>query len=199
MKVFIPLVLFFVFVIRCEAQLFASYKQGYYIDANGSVHQGLIKAGAGDNFPIKFKETKESKMLKCKPDDIAGYVIDKDSFAVVRNFEVPYSLTGAIIDVAFAKVIKVGRVTLYQNTVLLGAGNTQVSMESYLLKKGNNLDIVRVPTGPGRFKKRLSEFFSDFPKMSQQIENGTLTYDYILIMVDNYNKEFSTKTSSATP
>ncbi len=180
------------------AQVFdlsAEYKEGYYIDPQKQIHHGLIKFISGNDF-IKFKTGKKDKPLEFTSSAIAGFVIGKDSFAVVRDFEVPFGLAGANIPTAFAKVIKTGIVTLYYNSTFVsggpnmaGSGSFSAIIDSYLLQREADDPVVRVPDNPVKFKKRLSEYFSDHEVINEKIKKGTLTYEHIGQIVEMYNQE----------
>ncbi len=175
--------------------LSGEYQEGYYIDPQKQIHHGLIKFISGNDF-IKFKTGKKEKPREFTSSDIAGFVVGKDSFTVVRDFEVPFGLGGAHIDIAFAKVIKTGIVTLYFSSTFVnggpnmaGSGNFSAIIDSYLLQREADDPLVRVPDNPAKFKKRLSEYFSDHAVVNEKIKKGTLAYEHITRIVEMYNQE----------
>ncbi len=181
-----------------HAQVFdlsAEYKEGYYIDPQKQIHHGLIKFISGNDY-IKFKTGKKEKPQEFTSSNIAGFVTGTDSFTVVRDFEVPFGITGAHIPIAFAKVIKTGIVTLYFSSTFVnggpnmaGSGNFSAIIDSYLLQREADDPLVRVPDNPTKFKKRLSEYFSDHEVVNEKIKKGTLAYEHIAQIVEMYNQE----------
>jgi hypothetical protein len=109
-----------------------------------------------------FKADEYQKPVKLSTQDVRGVVIEKDSFTVVENYEVPYGLSNTTISGSFAKVIKAGEVTLYEVATVVGYHqNAAIITGSYLLQKNNSSQVMRVPDGAGRFKKVLSDYFSE--------------------------------------
>ncbi len=68
---------------------------------------------------------------------------------------------------------------------------------SYLLQKNNSSQVIRVPDSAGKFKKVLSDYFSESGVISQNIKTGTFTVDNLLEIVDMYNKEYRVSTIAA--
>lgn len=128
-------------------------------------------------------------------------MINKDSFIVVKDFEVPSGLGSANIPIAFAQVIKTGIVTLYRTSTSISspgmvdpsgmrrASGFSTVIDSYLLQREADAPLVRVPDNPVKFKKRLSEYFSDHEVVNGKIKQGTLTYEHIAQIVEMYNQE----------
>jgi hypothetical protein len=94
--------------------LFGTYAEGYYVDVNKNIHHGLIKFSDVNDF-IRFKTGKKEQPVTLTPKEVVGFVIGKDSFTVMGDFKVSSGLTGATISNAFARVIRIGMVTLYHH------------------------------------------------------------------------------------
>jgi hypothetical protein len=180
-----------------RAQTSDSYVKGYYIDASNHTHMGLLRLNSVYSH-LMFKADENQKPLKLSTQDVRGVVIEKDSFVVVENYEVPYGLSNMTIASSFAKVIKTGEVTLYEvANAVADNQNTATIMGSYLLQKNNSSQVVRVPDGASRFKKELSNYFSESGIISQNIKNGTYTHDNLLQIVEMYNREHKVSTIAA--
>lgn len=180
-----------------RAQTADSFAKGYYFDANNHKHTGLLKPN-GVYSSLEFKTDESQKPLKLTIQDATAFVIGKDSFAVVRDYEVPYGFSSTTIAGSFAKVVKTGEVTLYEVAgVIDNNQNPAVITGSYLLQKNNSSQVVRVPDGATRFKKVLSDYFSESGIISQNIKSGTFTPDNLLEIVDLYNRELKVSTHAA--
>jgi|GEM_PF-1843349 len=172
-----------------HAQQPDSFVPGYYIDANQNTHSGWLKLN-GVYSCLQFKADPQQKPAKLSPQEVIAIVIEKDSFVVVENYQVPYGLSNTTVSNSFARVIKRGEVTLYEvASVIEHKGNENVIAGSYLLQKNNSRQVIRVPDGAGKFKKVLSDYFSESGVISQNIRTGTFTVDNLLEIVDLYNKE----------
>jgi hypothetical protein len=172
-----------------QAQTVDSYAKGYYTDVNNNTHTGLLKLNSVYSC-LMFKADENQKPQKLSTQEVRGVVIDKDSFVVVENYEVPYGLSNTTIASSFAKVVRMGEITLYEVANAVGDDqNPATIMGSYLLQKNNSSQLVRVPDGASRFKKVLSDFFSESGIISQNIKNGTYTHDNLLQIVEIYNRE----------
>jgi hypothetical protein len=172
-----------------RAQMVDSYLKGHYFDANNNKHAGLLKLNAVYS-SLEFKTNEMQKPVKLSTQEVTAFVMEKDSFVVVRDYEVPYGFSSTTISSSFAKVIKAGEVTLYEVATVVGYHqNAAIITGSYLLQKNNSNQVMRVPDGAGRFKKVLSDYFSESGMISQQIKSGTFTHDHLLEIVDMYNRE----------
>ena len=136
-----------------KAQVSDSYATGYYFDADNKKHNGLLKLNSVYS-SLEFKTDDNQKPVKLSTQDVIGFVIEKDSFAVVGDYEVPYGLSSTTISSSFAKVIKTGEITLYEVATVDGyQQNSAIIAGSYLLQKNNSSQVVRVPDVAGRFKQ----------------------------------------------
>jgi hypothetical protein len=172
-----------------RAQTADSYAEGYYTDASNNRHAGLLRLNNVYSC-LMFKADEYQKPVKLSTQDVRGVVIEKDSFTVVENYEVPYGLSNTTISGSFAKVIKTGEVTLYEVANAIGDNQNPATITgSYLLQKNNSSQVIRVPDSAARFKKVLSDYFSESGIISQNIKNGTYTHDDLLQIVEMYNRE----------
>jgi hypothetical protein len=145
-----------------------------------------------------FKTDENKTPVKLSTQDVKGLIIEKDSFTVVENYEVPYGFSNTTIASSFAKVIRTGEITLYEvANVIDDSQNPAVITGSYLLQKNNSTQVIRVPDGAARFKKVLSDYFSESGIISQNIKSGTFTHDNLLEIVDMYNREQKVGTLAA--
>ena len=172
-----------------QAQMADSFVQGYYFDSSNNKHTGLLKLN-GVYSSLEFRTDDMQKPVKLTTQEVTAFVMEKDSFTVVGDYEVPYGFSSTTISSSFAKVIKTGEVTLYEVATVVGyQQNAAIISGSYLLQKNNSSQVVRVPDGAVRFKKVLSDYFSESGIISQQIKSGTFTHDHLLEIVDLYNRE----------
>ncbi len=172
-----------------RAQMVDSYTKGHYFDVNNNKHTGLLKLNAVYS-SLEFKADEMQKPVKLSTQEVIAFVMEKDSFTVVGDYEVPYGLSSTTISSSFAKVIKTGEVTLYEVATVVGyQQNAAIISGSYLLQKNNSSQVVRVPDGAARFKKAMSDYFSESGIVSQHIKTGTFTHDHLLQIVDLYNRE----------
>ena len=180
-----------------RAQVSDNYATGYYFDTNHNKHAGLLKLN-GVYSNLEFKANEDQKPVKLSTRDVEGFVIGKDSFVVVGDYEVPYGFSSTTISSSFAKVIKTGEITLYEVATVIGYDqNAAIIAGSYLLQKNNSSQVIRVPDGAGRFKKVMSDYFSESGIVSQYIRSGTFTHDHLLEIVDMYNREHKVSTIAA--
>jgi hypothetical protein len=172
-----------------QAQMVDSYATGYYFDANNNKHTGLLKLNAVYS-SLEFKTDEVQKPVKLSTQEVIAFVMEKDSFTVVEDYEVPYGFSSTTISSSFAKVIKTGEVNLYEVATVVGyQQNAAIISGSYLLQKNNSSQVVRVPDGARGFKNILSDYFSESGIVSQHIKSGTFTHDHLLEIVDLYNRE----------
>ncbi len=180
-----------------RAQAFDSYASGYYFDTNHNKHTGLLKLNAVYS-SLEFKTDEMQTPVKLTTQEVTAFVMEKDSFTVVGDYEVPYGFSSTTISSSFAKVIKTGEVTLYEVATVAGyQQNEAIISGSYLLQKNNSSQVIRVPDSAGKFKKVLSDYFSESGVISQNIKTGTFTVDNLVEMVDMYNKDHRVGTIAA--
>ena len=69
-----------------------TFKEGYYIGKDNSIHKGLLKIFPVQRAKLKFKSSKESKTSKIISHEIAGFIIDSTKFISLYNVKVYCSL-----------------------------------------------------------------------------------------------------------
>ncbi|MBC8112718.1 MAG: hypothetical protein H7Y04_16840, partial [Verrucomicrobia bacterium] len=113
-----------------------NYLPGYYYTYEGQKIEGLIKhnfqarmSSKPDN-SISFKKNESSKKILLTTKEIKSFVINKDSFALIKDFEIN---SVAYYKEDFAKVVKIGSITLYAHYSTGGSGMTYFELVTYLV------------------------------------------------------------------
>jgi hypothetical protein len=187
------LLIFTAFIFFSSGYCHAQYKPGYFISKDKSIHYGLIRQNLGNKPSISFKETKKQKAVEYTPDDIPGFVIEQDSFVVLRNFNFQFGFSLIPVTADFVKVLQTGDVSLYVHygSVTMYRQYTVYDygpISNYILKKKNNYELKVVPNKEKEFKKEMSAYFSDVETLKTAIEQKKLTYNSIPAIVQAYNR-----------
>jgi hypothetical protein len=137
-----------IFIQPVSAQInFKSYKPGRYYTSKGKKWEGLLKLkydqitdNSDGAYELLFKEEKKGMKYTFKTTEICCFVIEKDSFAVVRNFTLDNQ---RYFPREFAQVIEVGKINLYQyvSKSLNPAHNT--TNIDWVIEKGNEAEKVK--------------------------------------------------------
>ena len=136
---------------------FAQYKEGYYYTKQGTKVEGLLRLEYGGNaFKnkengdcfISFKATKEEKRVKLTTADICCFVIEKDSFAAIKNFTLNFM---AHYPRDFAQVLQDGRIKLYMYYSIVSSGSGGLMYSS----TAKDWVIEKKRTGREAYKKSI--------------------------------------------
>jgi len=169
---------------------YSQFVPGYYYTLSGEKVKGWIrhdfsaKFGSGGDNTIKFKSSSEEKKKKFNSKEICCFVIGKDSFAVVRNFEMN---AFAYYDEDFAKVISAGKLVLYEHFSTVPSGSAYggtYDISNYLISK-NGGQVRKIKRG--NFKELMSELVSDNAELVNKINNKEIKFDQIVELVNIYN------------
>src|SRR5437879_4286581 len=108
----------FFFLLLLSTSAYSQFKEGHYYTKDGKRIDGLLDFRFGGNLftnksdgdcSLAFKADKKSKKQRFTTNDICCFVIEKDSFAIIRNFR----LNGFVsYPQDFAKVIEHGKINL---------------------------------------------------------------------------------------
>ena len=148
------------------------FSPGYYYDLNNVKIEGYLKYSQY-NTNFKFKNLKNDQSEKTiEPTDCISYVIGKDSFIVIQDFDIYRDLGKfRIVEKSFVEVLdEVGNLTFYKH-VNVGFNNT--ILVSYLYE---NKQLPReykcFPKGFSKFKEPAINVFGKFEYLKNKIEIG---------------------------
>jgi hypothetical protein len=158
------------------------YKPAHYYDTKGNRVDGFVNTTRGVYHNFQFKKTLQDEPEKIMTLRLTAMVIEQDSFAVIRNFNVESASSNADINipVALGKVLETGQVNLYEANYIADAVHTTQynasSMASIGPMKGKTRSTYIVQTqGTKRFysvEVGIDDFIkqmSSFLKMSAPI------------------------------
>ena len=163
------------------------WKEGYYFDNQGVKHVGLIDhlfSAHWDDGPdnsIHYKSTKKSKKTHLTTNEVSSFVIESDSFSIVKDFSLN-SMGNYEED--FAKVLVTGELILYKHYTTGGTGTTKMNFTSYLVQKNEKLIVIRNYL---QLRDRLPELISDAPDLISKIKNKIYNKKDLPIIVKEYN------------
>lgn len=171
------------------------WKNGHYYDTKGKLHTGLIKYEHNHKPSFTYKETESSKIKTIKSWKTKGFVIESDSFTVVKNFQLA---SGQRMAHDFAQVIEIGPIILLKNyssitsAVSDGVNGHTVplilsNITTYILTKPKSDKLWVVSNKKKEFKAIVNELISDFPQDSKYKNIDDLTYDMLPEIIKIYN------------
>ncbi|MGF1636393.1 MAG: hypothetical protein ACFCUU_04920 [Cyclobacteriaceae bacterium] len=169
-----------------------SFKEGYYFKKDGTKVVGLIKFHYGGSVftsksdgdcSISFKTDNKAKKVKLTTNDICCFVVEKDSFAIIRNFRLNALVT---YPQDFAKVIESGRINLYlyYSSVQQGGYGGSVTATDWVIEKNGIADKLTKK----KFKELIPSYLSDYPELLDKIEDNQLGYKDTEMIVKMYNE-----------
>lgn len=192
-------VFLFIVISLCALYVKGQFKNGYYYTKEGEKVSGLLefnfggRQGMRKNSPgdcwILFKPEKDSKKITLTPNDICCFIIEKDSFAIVRNFKVNPKVT---FPQDFAKVLIKGKINLYsyfkyEYISNLNNGLIPIMDTDWIIEKDGQADQL----SKKNFKKVINNYLKDYPELTQQIIDKSLEYKDTYKIVQLYNEHFS--------
>jgi hypothetical protein len=175
---------------NASAQLFNKYVPGYVVMNNGDTRRGLLKYDKSIK-KVLFKEGKDSAQQKLTAYQLKSFVMEEDSFAVIKNFE-----NGSqAFDTDFAEVICAGRVNLYlhvdygqQRMMSSQVGGAMMmsggGAETYIAEKGG----VKYRIRRRDFKDTIFLLVGDDAGLVKRINEGELQYEELDEILYTYNK-----------
>lgn len=149
------------------------FKRGYYIDNDSNKLAGLIKFNRASlsvfgSTPtsIRIKRDNENKKIKIK--DMKGFVIEKDSFALISNFKM--NSIGGEFKNDFAKVIEIGKINLYMHYCSSYDGQSFHSFDTYVLSKSGSGEYFAVYDSV-EHKKYLLNLIKENAELTERLNN----------------------------
>lgn len=183
----------FFFSIDTHGQSFRHYKEGFYYDSEGERIDGYLYYGYSYKKELKYKVNEVAKREILTPKQVKGFVIEADSFIVVKNFY-NEGLHGGQHhhESDFAQVALTGRITLLKHYSTQGSGSSNPStpvngLVTFLLKKHGSDDIITVSKNQKKFINIMSEALGDNPQIKDDILNGRYSIRNIEKLVSEYN------------
>ncbi|MEM8893874.1 MAG: hypothetical protein AAGC88_04795 [Bacteroidota bacterium] len=181
-------------VLTSKAQRF---KEGYYYTNEGEKVVGQVRhvfsakfGNMGDN-TIVFRERKGAKKLKLDSYEIKSFVIEKDSFIVVKNFKIN---AFANYSRDFAKVLISGKLTLllHHTTATNGSGAVMMTtpVTTYLI---NGQGKTRRMSTNKDFRQVLPTFLVGAPEIIEKIESKDYSKPHLRQIIREYNEKFESK------
>jgi hypothetical protein len=164
-----------------------NFSVGYYYDKQGLKINGLLKYSLQDRNLI-FKSVDVNSQRTIKADDCKGYVINVDTFSVVKNVEIIGVFGPRISDHAeFAENIEnIAGMKFYKFSAI----GPQSNYVKYIVQKTDTSDFTTFPSGNGKFIKLAAEIFKDDAVLKADIEKGKYQVDDIptILKIFKYRK-----------
>ena len=150
------------------------YTPGYYYDNNNVKNVGLIQFSQ-NNPNFSFLAYNDPKKKKIKPDLCNSFVIGKDSFTVIKNFNMEMGIGASFQDQKkFVEVIeRINNFTIYKHTDFV-MNNPVIT---YLMKKDGTANFISIPKGQSNIKNVLLENFKNIGNLEVKIKGGDYAYD----------------------
>lgn len=158
---------------------------GHYYDLQNNKIKGYMLSKADSKY-VRFSYKNTSEYNRIKPDECLGYVISKDSFAVIQNFP----LKNKIIEKKrFAQVIDEVDDLVFYRYIKFGSNKVTVA---FLAKRENSTDYVYLSGRKEDFKKAAIEVFGEAGFLKDKINKNEYTSDDLpqLIKLLKYFKAY---------
>jgi hypothetical protein len=173
------------------------FKEGYYYTKDGSKVVGLLKFNYGGNAftnksdgdcSVSFKTDKSAKKIKLTTNDICCFVIEADSFSIIKNFKLNAVVT---YPKDFAKVLEAGKINLYLyfSTIQSGGYGGVSTATDWVIEKDGIADKLT----KRKFKELIPTYLSDYPDLLHKITNDELSYDDTEKIIKMYNEYWRVK------
>lgn len=178
-----------------QGEAHAQFKKGYYYDKDGKKVEGLLKFSYGGNaFTNKsdgdcllvFRENQGAKKIKFTTNDICCFVIENDSFAIIKNFKLNAVVT---YPQDFAEVIHSGDINLYRYYSIVQGQYGTTTVKDWVIEKNGKTDKLTRK----KFKELLPTYLSDYPELFDKISRRELRYDDSERIIEMYNDFMMTK------
>lgn len=186
MRVFI-IFFFCILTFSLNAQIKSSFINGFYIDANGNKHTGVIKneTVAELNKGIVFKETNSSKEEIKKADEINYVELETTETYTRFQIKAPNESTYKFI---LARHLLIAKLSLYEffdedEQIFLAKKDTV----QYVLKEDQQLGTENLKLKKYYFKQLLAAMVSDCDGIDRDCENLIFSEKQILEIVRKYN------------
>lgn len=189
-------VLLFAVMFFCH-QSYSQYKEGYYYTKDGAKVNGLLRLEYGDHLFrskengdcfISFKETREDKRVRLTTADICCFVIETDSFAVIKNFDLNFAVS---YPRDFAQVLQDGKIKLYLYYSIastMGSGGMMYSrnIRDWVIEKDGQVEKLTKKA----FKRLMLAYLEDYPELKEKVESKELRYRDAPEIIKAYNEHF---------
>lgn len=168
----LKLAILFLSVIQITNLFSEEYCKGRYYTSNGEKIEGSIlyqksKLSAIYYKPcvLKFKTDNNSKPIILENSNIASFVINKESFAIVQNFKMIYHFGMGVFwgtcHQDFAKVVELGKINLYELLCEVFLGQFGYKDYSYFVLTKDNLNFRTFDLRKDKEKEEFADLFSD--------------------------------------
>lgn len=166
------------------------FESGYYFSKTGEKVEGIIKLKKSDYSSFKkkttrivFKSDENSSSEIISVEDVQSFVVDQDSFTVVKNIKVNH--INGVFEKDFAKVVKTGKLNLYQHQSRVSDGLFLYNKEHFVLSKDGSdfLGIYNI----NKQREEISLLIADQPELMSRFLNKEFDSN-IPEMVALYNK-----------
>lgn len=181
-------------------QSYSQYKEGYYYKKDGTKVEGLLRLEYGDHLFrskengdcfISFKETREDKKARLTTADICCFVIEKDSFAVIKNFDLNFAVS---YPQDFAQVLQDGKIKLYLYYSVvsnMGSGGMMYSrnVKEWVIEKNGDVEKLTRKV----FKRLMPGYLEDYPELKEKVVSKELGYRDTSEIIKQYNEHFASQ------
>jgi len=188
-------------VIQISNLFSEEFSKGKYYTTNGEKIEGLLsiqrtKFSAIYFRPcvLKFKIDNNSKPVKLENLTISAFVIGKDSFAVVQNFQVTYHM-GFLKGIFwgkchrdFGKVIQQGKINSFELSCDVFLGQYGHQDYSYFILSKDNQNFKTFDLKEDKERQNLIDYFSNQDDLKDIILNTNYKEINIIELVGLYNK-----------
>jgi hypothetical protein len=189
--------LLFTLLFVCH-QSYSQYKEGYYYKKDGTKVNGLLRLEYGDHLFrskengdcfVSFKETREDKKIRLTTADICCFVIETDSFAVIKNFDLNFAVS---YPRDFAQVLQDGKMKLYlyySVVSTMGSGGMMFSrnVTDWVIEKDGQVEKLTRKV----FKRLMPGYLEDYPELKEKVVSKELGYRDAPEIIKTYNEHFA--------
>ena len=152
---------------------------GYYFNRVDNKVSGFLKLTQYSTSP-GFRPTLKAPEEMITTDECTGFVIGKDSFAIIRDFDVERMLGSFHVNKReFAEVIEqVGNLVFYKHTRI----DMNKIVLTYLVKADSSNQFISFPKNSKKFKETCLPIFGVSESLKKQIEDGKYKDEDIPVM-----------------
>lgn len=157
------------------------YKKGHHYDLKNNKKEGLIYYSYSYQTFFRFKENENAKPVKIDVYRSNGFVVEADSFAVIKNFDFE-GVGGGLnpMEMDFAQVIESGPITLYKHFSTQGNPSAYANafgLENYIIRKNNSPSLITIrKKSKKKFKEQMAELLKERSDLLEKVQNETYTW-----------------------
>lgn len=172
-----------------------NFKRGKYYDKYHNTVEGLLTLSRGNAPVLKYKHDKKDQAILFSPDELKGFTIENDSFAVVDGFRYEWT-NGEIHEMkkSIVQVLEVGPISVYRYWATQGNLNYRAypsfpyKLDGFLLlDSSTNTLITPRKFDDDRLRDQLTSLFANDPTITQKVSSATNLYDHIPTLVKEFN------------